>query len=189
MFRRWQKGDPITAEKLNEMFQSTLDAIIGGADIEAKRIGNNVVINLAQQAKGVEEHNPFIKVVSVGDDSIEGVLYNPYTSYTSTDQRYCFKPYSLRRTPFDGTTVTYLDGTAIAYTYFTGSDSYRKRIATNVSTSESIIEVITPDYYADEILRIHRGNWGTTNPDTTASDILIWEDMNIGAKAWAKEPS
>ncbi len=189
-FTHWNANEPITANRLNEMLRQTQQQIVAGTGIGINKIGDQVVISVLPLGMGTESINPFVKVVDVYDDSILVAPFDPASSYTSAYQAKTYKPYALRRSPFDGSTITYIDGTAIAYTYSTGSDSYRKRTATNIATSQSITEVITPDYYVGEILRIHLGNWGTTDPySTEIEDRMRYEDMNIGAKAWAKEPS
>jgi len=113
------------------------------------------------------------RIVSVGDDYL---VCNPYDAAgnPTTAVVYVMRPYSIRRTPFDGLTV---GGVSYAYS------SNVRRVAT-----AAVIETqyITPDLNDGDVIYAVRLKesfpltiGGTTN----------WHDLNVDAREWAHLPN
>lgn len=114
------------------------------------------------------------------------------------DPIYVAKPYLLRRQPFDlnGPDGEPLTRKGVDYFYFSAS----RRNATG--PAGTISEVITPSYSSesgssttgqDQIVAMFMPNGvpgennGTTITYPNAQDTIVWLDINVDGRAWAKE--
>jgi hypothetical protein len=116
------------------------------------------------------------KIVSQSDDYLTCTRYNPLDPAKTGESTIVAKPYIMRKTPFHGETITYLDGEEITYDY-SGPSS---RTATN-QDAYSEDEQITPSYFAGDIIMAIQG--GTEVNDGDGNQIF-WTDLGIG-RAWA----
>lgn len=112
-------------------------------------------------------------VIAVGTDWL---TCNPYKGDDSIDTatvNYVMKPWTLRRTPFDGVT----DGAGISYTY-TGNAARTAMRGTITETQQ-----ITPDYSAGDIV------YAVTTKESFSVSMgevtTRFMDVNCDGRAWA----
>jgi hypothetical protein len=111
-----------------------------------------------------------VNVVEQGGDWLKVLTWNGADE--GTDLIYVAKPYLLRRSR-----ATWY---GITYTYTTDSE----RTATKGVDTET--QVIVPAYVADDVLYIVRPYGGTDTVDDDDQPI-VWLDLNVDGRAWAKE--
>ena len=110
-----------------------------------------------------------VNVVEQGGDWLKVLTWNGADE--GTDLIYVAKPYLLRRslTSWNGITFTY--------------SSNFERTATKGGDTED--QVMVPAYVADDILYIVRPYGGTDTVDPVGQPI-VWVDLNVDGRAWAK---
>ena len=110
-----------------------------------------------------------VNVVEQGDDWIKVLTWNGASE--GTDPIYVAKPYLLRRSlaSWNGLTFTY--------------SSNFERTATKGGDTED--QVIVPAYVPDDILYVVRPYGGTDTVDADDQPI-VWLDLNVDGRAWAK---
>lgn len=91
-----------------------------------------------------------------------------------TEEYYVVKPYTLRRSPFEGKTVN-----GFSYTYTTDTE----RVSTKISDSSTETQLVTQDYFVGAEIEVKRGAAITVETDITT----ILRDANDDSRAWAKE--
>ncbi len=113
------------------------------------------------------------RVVNVGDDYLDCNPYRSDGTVNSSSHVYLMKPYSLRRTPFDGTGP---DTGGVSYVY--SSDVARVGTLSTITESQRI----TPDYNDGDIVY---GELGAEAFTLTNGKTTRWVDVNRDARAWA----
>ena len=176
---KFESGKPIMARDLNALSGDSLRDVVLGPGMSA--VLQHGVLMMRRQEDLFFRKSPviFAQVVAAYGDYLECTYYDPVADVAGATV-YIAKPFMLRQTPFDGETITYLDGSSITYAYTT----QRERAADDGVDSET--QVMTPDYYVGEVIRATRGNTGVVDGDTKR---LGWEDMNTCGRFWAKEAS
>ena len=162
----WRRGDKLERDKLNQ---------------PGKAI-NRILLDIAgpRQKESAGRVPPpqirLMKIQSIDDDFLICRTWNG-TTLGPTDIKVA-KPYMLRKTPFDGETRA-----GITYTY----TSVGTRTADDQTETED--QVIVPSYLAnDEIIAILGTKGGTNTTDGEEDPKKInWLDLNVDARAWAKE--
>lgn len=168
---------------------------------EAKRVSEQLktlrrdVEGLLKRAKqgqqGSAEHYRYkhFRVMSVEDDYLVCRIYLQASDETRPDDIAVAKPYGLRKTPFDGETIEYTDGTTLSYSY----TSQRERTATDTSDSSTETQVVAPDYFTSEpagqdgtVILAVAGHTGMTD---NGGDPILWTDINNDVRGWVKESS
>ena len=117
------------------------------------------------------------QVVAAQNDYLECKIYDE-VSATAGVTIFVAKPWMLRRTPFHGATITYLNGQSITYTYV----SQRERTANDGATSET--QVMTPDYYVGEVIDVIEKRTNVALPDGSKATL---QDRNTCGRFWAQE--
>lgn len=180
--KRWHRGESITVSRLNEIQKKTDRPIRSSGTMQTIAGITYVGQDFAQSSP----HNIVIarfRVKSLQNDYLVCRRYSPAVGtaveVAGTVNIYVAKPYELRRTPFDGKTITY-GSQIITYTY---SDECT-RIATDGDDTET--QVMTPLYFVDcEILAVMNISGGT---GLAVSDVpVMWEDLNTAGRFWARE--
>lgn len=114
------------------------------------------------------------KLVSVQTDYL---VCNEWDGTTQGDGEYKIAlPWMLRQTPFDGQTRN-----GITYTYASASE----RTADDGSNTET--QVIVPSYVAGDVIYGMKEIRGGTDTEDEAGDTVGWLDLNIDARAWARQ--
>ena len=150
----------------------------------AERIGD-VVRTVERQSPGVPGRSRQVArtlvakfvVDSVSNDWLMCRRYYPTDNVQPEELIHVAKPFELRRTPFDGLEVVYVNGQAITYTYV----DQRERSATDGVDTET--QVMTPDYWAN-------GEITAVSIDTgllDGTEQIRWEDQNGAGRHWATE--
>lgn len=107
---------------------------------------------------------------------------------TGEDDVKVAKPYSLRRTPWSGTTVriVYLN-ILVTYAYDPMLITSDKRTATIQATGEEFTEIVIPQYRpgtGEIMLAAHVGLDPMISPEWDVQ----WADLNVAGRAWAVMP-
>lgn len=159
---RWQPGETITAQKLNEP-PDRLNELAGGVR-PPTQLGRDTLA--ADVAAGV--HTKRLRFKSHGgDDYLTCVEWDGTTEGNTV---YVAKPYTLRASLAERADITY------AYT------NAALRLASDNGNSEW--EVINPAYEVDDALWAIGAETGAVGP---ADEALSWLDMNTDGRAWAKQ--
>lgn len=180
-FKRGAHSSPDRlARRLNEIeAHSIFKSIIGGKGVNIRTVNNKLVVELTENRS-----NPYpakvarFRVKSEHDDYLICRAFSPAVGESGIEVEGTVdiniaKPYILRRTPFDGKTITY-QSQEVSYSY-TGSN---RRTAT--SDDEEEAQVIVPEYFADDEILAVCGICGLTGQ----ADIF-WEDLNTAGRMWA----
>lgn len=118
------------------------------------------------------EGNKQLRVKEIKDDYLICHYYN--NDIEESTDIYVLKPWTLRRTPFDGQTVN-----GISYAY---SDN-----STRVATKDTIVETqyITPDYNIDDIIYAERAN---IEVDIGGGILATLVDNGADGRSWMFKP-
>ncbi len=156
-------------EALENADSSSTTQVVQQARIPKFVAGDNVTItqtaarvNIAALLESGSSLEAFEVVAEYGD-------YLECLNGTATV--YVAKPWMLRRSPFDGLTVN-----GVSYEY----SAVNTRTASNDDDSET--QVITPDYFAGEVILVVGRSTGIT---TDAGLSIEWEDVNTAGRCWA----
>jgi len=170
--RRWKRGDPLTADHLNE----ASDAVAAiQQQIQAPRV---VETSIVPEALEVQR---FVVVTEYGDYFSARKQGGSTSSDVSTEPTvFIAKPYLCRRTPFDGETRN-----GISYAY--SSDT--ERVATDTD-SDTETQQIVPSYVAGDVIfaaQNFKGGTGVWTAPTNSDPVeVLWLDLNLDGRAWAK---
>ena len=172
-----------TKESISEVQRITPDYYIGEELLCIKRnsfwqdvnsAGREWVADTEEEEEegGIGSRHKTVVVTAINDNTIEYEIGDPSAPVTAA----AYRPYLLRKLPFDGETV---DG--ITYTY-SGFGETQERSATDGSDTET--QVVTPPYYiGEEIIVaefISRELVGDSYVRTA-----FWIDLNSGGRCWA----
>ena len=122
------------------------------------------------------------KIVSIQDDYITCQTWDGTTQ--GTDNVLLAKPYRLRKTPWDGVTVTYdFNGTtySILYTYL-ATPGFRTAQVTTGGNQTTENQAIIPIYQVGDIVYGSNPEGGT---ETFVGSEITGLDINVDARAWA----
>lgn len=151
----------------------------------AERIGD-VVREVERQSPGVPARSRQIArtliakfvVVAVLNDYLSCRRLYPTDGTEGNEDVAVAKPFELRRTPFDGEQIVYINGQAITYVYV----DQRERSATDRVDTET--QVMKPDYWIGcEITAVSIDTGIVDNEDIP----IRWEDQNTAGRHWATE--
>lgn len=166
VFRRVDRGEKILArdhnmivDGFNRLF-SGVDAPTQGAN-QQDSVGNRLIARFLIEA--------------IEGDYLEGILWDGFTAPTSATPRiHVARPFLLR------TSLSSHGDVDFDYT-----DNVTRTASASGEDDET--QVIVPSYEIDDQLIIMRGINGETGVITGAGSVAEWIDMNIDARAWAKE--
>jgi hypothetical protein len=165
--KTWRPGEPVDHRFLNQTNRA----------VESLRHGVNPPKQLS--GKGAATGAAMFQLVSVHGDYVLAAEFDGVTAGTLSIP--VAKPWLLRRTPFDGESR---DG--ITYTY--GGSASREGV--DDDTSETETQLVVPSYVVGDVLfaiRTLRGTGVTWSPVAGVTDPVLWLDLNIDARAWAKD--
>lgn len=169
-------GDPLYAAWLNQLRDAVLAEIVGDGDVVVRRAGSRLTVGLARRIPGVQGAivAQFV-VASVGDDHLVCRTWDG--SNQGDADVLVAKPWLLRKTPFHGLTLN-----GKTYIYDSGT-------ARNVDDgNEDEDQVIIPSYTdpSGAVIYAVRGVVGGTGV-VVESDPVVWLDLNVDGRAWAKK--
>jgi hypothetical protein len=174
-------GSRSAREKLNAIRESvSVTENIRGDEkyIAVRRDSSGVTISLNVDAVRplIPRDGPPLKqaiIVSVGNDVLTCNYIFPDKNGNPTPgdaEILVLKPWTLRRTPFDGLTVN-----GVAYTY---SNAYTRSATPTGGSAET--QKITPDYFEDAIIYVAHINEASVAG--VSGDVI---DVNVDGRAWA----
>lgn len=114
----------------------------------------------------INQRDNLLKIVEVQADTLKCETINTSTEFI------VMKPWSLRRSVFDGETRN-----GLTYTYV---DDVTRDVTDGTITER---QIITPDYAVDDVIVIHKMN----EPTTVDATARWFEDKNVDSRAWAVE--
>lgn len=177
----WSRGTVIEAQDLDRIVSALAKHIVGGDGIIIRRDGVNTIISAARRPlAGVGVTGgaavSWAMVTGLEDDYVTCVEYSPDSTSTGGASLNVAKPYHLRRTPFDGETVTYLTGSELIYTYDATNPEYKRTAENALGYVET--QQITPSYFSGEVLTIAETVTGVTGVE--------WLDISSFSKFWGR---
>ena len=157
--REFKAGETLSARSLNRLVSGVVRARPGIVSPAQIPVAQGGVI---LQVNVVEQGGDWLKV-RTWDGTIEGTV-----------DLYVAKPYLLRRSlaSWNGLTFTY-------------TSNYEREATDGVDSED---QVIVPAYVVDDILYIVRPVGGTDTVDA-ADNPILWLDLNVDGRAWAKVTS
>ena len=195
--RRFEPGRAVTAKQLEGLRRKSIESAEAGKDIQIEEVGNRQVISLVRERiLGVTFER--FKIIEVKKDHLHCNLHNATheeaeaSPAQNTTLIFVAKPFQLRKTPFDGETIEYVNGQSITYTY--EADAFgRAREADDGTDTED--QAMTPDYFVGEELLAMFVETGlktnaTEDPPAAGATFveqrIFWEDLNTCGRFWAK---
>lgn len=169
LHRRVEKGGRIYARDRN-MIGEALNRLNSGVGTTAQRPNLQDTVGARLIAR--------FRIEAIEGDYLEGILWDGFTEPDldpePTPRIQVARPFMLR------TSLTSHGGVTFAYT-----DNVT-RVA-SASGLDDETQVIVPSYELDDELLIMRGINGDTGVIGEGSTVIEWIDMNIDARAWAKQ--
>jgi len=153
-----------------------------GYRIRGTGTGTTLDISIPKVEAGIAASIQQYRITAIFDDYLEARTWNG-TSQGSAVK--IAKPWRLRKTGWDGVTVTYdFNGTSVPlrYAYSSVRPGYRTATHTTLLTVEN--QAIIPVYSLNDILYATEPTGGTLV--TVAAVALTWLDLNVDARAWAR---
>lgn len=186
---RWKRGQAITASALNSgtvrglqngnmPSQGADRVVLGGGVAEHQKNKPEQSGSAAQPVPISSDWIRWAQIVSIDEDYLVCNFYNIADGTTGGSINVA-KPYLLQQTPFDGATITYLNGNQVTYTKDPSAPSYKREH--NLIGVDSADYEITPNYYIGELVRVI---YGPTNVSVSGSRVY-WEEMGYG-RYWAE---
>lgn len=158
-----------------------------GLNTRLKHTSRGTIINTQAPAPEVQEGDSIVatqyKVTAIADDYIEAKTWDG-TNLGSAAVKIA-KPWRLRKTGWDGVTVTYsFNGGSIPirYAYNAALPGYRSAFLVNQNQTTS--QAIIPVYSVGDIIYATEPEGGTF---ATVNGVdLTWLDLNVDAREWAR---
>jgi len=149
-----------------------------GYRIRGTGTGTTLDISMPKVEAGIAASIEQYRITAIFDDYLEARTWNGTTQGSTTIK--IAKPWRLRKTGWDGVTVTYdFNGAAtpIRYTYAARA-GYRSALNTATNATEN--QAIIPVYSVNDIL------YATEPTGGTLVTVATWLDLNVDARAWAR---
>jgi|JI9StandDraft_2_1071091.scaffolds.fasta_scaffold279821_2 hypothetical protein len=167
--KSWRRGQSLTAKRLDEP-GAALRQILRG--VASPRQIDPAGASLASEVRR-------FKITEVAHDYLQCVTWDGVTEGAVT---YVAKPFLLRASALERE----FSGGTLEFSNITTSGG--ERTATLGATVEN--QVVVPEYFAgDEITAIRnvKGKTGVTREEAGETKDIEWLDLNLDARAWAKE--
>jgi hypothetical protein len=165
------KGEAVSAAKLNRIVDAIARRMVGGRDIRVTAHGNQIIIGGGPRFQEFQIVGIQMRVKSVQGDYLTCRALDAQ-GVEDTGDVLVLKPWTLRRTPFEGKTVA-----GVAYTY----NSNIERIA-NPAT-DNITYQVTPDYWTNSVILVEYQN---VTEEVTAGEFTRLVDKNVDGRTWAQ---
>ena len=182
-YRPARRGQPmntaLSAKNINENLVRGPQrgmAVSGNADLRRFQDGLSVDLPDSGGVAGASNYFRWAQIISVSEDYLVCKAYNVIAGTTAGDNFNVAKPYLLQQYPFNGESITYIDGETITYTKDATDPEY-KRNHNNGTTSADFI--ITPNYFVGEQILIMKV------PTYINGTIYNWVELAMG-RYWAE---
>ena len=167
---KFQSGEYLSAAKLNEVVNMIIQRVVAGRGIIVKSFGSQIVIEAKEEFRPLLPPLHQMVVKSDEGDYLKCRRLDALED-EGTQDIYVWKPWTLRKTPFNNKTVN-----GISYVY---SENWA-RVASKDSDEED--QLITPDYWVNCVIFVAKMNISVE----VANDIFCqWIDANVDGRAWA----
>lgn len=183
--QKFQRGKPLKAETLGRNNRGVMRGINPGPGATQRTMGDRVLNDPNARAQFQTPQCAMFRVaqlVEVYDDYLVCQMYSPVQGdVRSADTVNVAKEYNLRRTPFDGFTIAYLDGSNITYTYDAVTPEIKREHDDGVDAADYLV---TPTWFIGEeivIIPIENG------VDIGDGVYLHWMELP-GQRHWAEVP-
>ena len=178
-YKPMRRGDSLTAKGVNQnIVGGSMRGVKLSGDVDKRQFKGGYSLDMPERG-GISPWSAFMKwaeIVSVQEDYLTCKNYGTVTGDSSGSNFLVAKPFLLQQTPFDGQTITYIDGDEITYTADATDPEYKRN---HDDGSDSADFVITPNYFIGEpifILRI---------PTLAGSTTTDWVELGMG-RYWAR---
>jgi hypothetical protein len=165
----FRKGDRLLADDLNKLAQAIIERLTGGNGVSVSSFLRSAVVTAEKIVVPPVELTQ-VEVQSQEDDYLKCRTLDA-SGNTGPNDIYVMKPWTLRRSPFDGQTV---NGVSYAYA------SHWSRTADGEES-----QLITQDYFAGAVIYVMNMNI-SIEVETGIFTRMI--DVNADARAWAVPP-
>lgn len=181
----WRDMSAADLNYLAQQVRKSLNLSVGPG-LHLRHTGDAMHLNLATrfapQSAGAEAPGTFFayfKVASPADwyqhRDGDAILAHPWDGTTEGEDAITIaKPHKIRRTPFDQTGLH----NGIKYEYALPTLMSRKSIKGEGEAEVRLTFVVTPSYYAGEIIEARRG--------PTLLDDVVWQDTTV--RTWGLHP-
>ena len=167
---KFQSGEYLSAAKLNEVVNMIIQRVVAGRGIIVKSFGRQIVIETKEEFRPL--HPPLHQMVVKSDEGDYLICRRlDALEDEGTQDIYVWKPWTLRRTPFDNKTVN-----GISYV---NTENWA-RTATLDPDEED--QLITPDYWVDCVIFVAKMN---ISVEVEEDNFCQWIDANVDGRAWA----
>ena len=178
-YKPMRRGDSLYAKDVNQnIVGGSMRGVKLSGDVDKRQFNNGYSLNFPEGG-GISPWSAYFKwaeVQSIGEDSLTCKNYSSVAGADSGSSFTVAKPFLLQQTPFNGQTITYVDGDDITYTKDATNPTYKRN---HDDGSDSADFVITPNYYVGEVLLIMRV------PTLAGGVVCDWMECGMG-RYWAR---
>lgn len=168
---------------------STITAVSNAAAVDLSEVEGNIrklqtgIDDLWRYIRGLRFGSTLrlARIYTVQDDYLVCKLYNEFSDVESSQNVNVAKPFELRKSEFDGKTITYdADGT-VTYTY-----SGRSQRSANYGGGNIYTEKLVPDYAEDVDVRERILVVAGTTDVLVSGSPCLWTDINTSGRGWVR---
>lgn len=178
--RKFTQGHPKTVRAVNEnnrgFVQGGFDP---GAGVNKRTMGGQALNDpsvLRRDAAPVSKVTRRAKINSSDGDVLLVQFFDNGDGSLTGAEFPAAKPYLLRRTPFDGETISYINGDSITYTY---TNDYTR---THDDGTDSADFTVYPTWFVGEVVKLEQVNTGILYN----SSPVVWEVVDTSARQWTE---
>lgn len=173
-----RKGQTLTAKGLDSNIVKGPQrgmAVSGNADLRRFQDGLSVDLPDSGGVAGASNYIRWAQIESVSEDYLTCKQFDVRAGTTTGQSFAVAKPWLLMQSPFDGESVTYIDGETITYTKDATDPEYKRNHNDGVTSADFIV---TPNWYVGErIMIIKAGAYAN-------STFYSWVELALG-RYWA----
>lgn len=149
-------GTALTADKLNRTLgQGVARSVQVSGPVSGRRFPDSVAFDIKREGNytGHSVIHRWAVVDDVFEDYLQCSFYDIATGLDRGNTVYVAKPFHLQQTPWDGVTVTYIDGEEITYTKDATNPEYLRN---HDNGTDSADFAVTPNWFIGEPIVIVR---------------------------------
>lgn len=195
---RIDRSDRISASQLNEWISHTDGSFMGGSGSNRRSVDERTIISTSDVSRrdalhqtgpesGIVDYCYCLRNVPEYDDYLKTRWFTQdlpsAAAQPTANDILVAKPYFLRRSTFDGQTITYADGVEVSYHYL-APQIRLAYVGDTLGAGRPYLEGVCPLYGVEHLIRVAR-MVGGTGVIEEGGDHLIYEDRNIIGRTWA----
>jgi hypothetical protein len=172
------KGQAVTANSTNANARAVQRGQTYSGNVNRRNFQEGVAVDFPQNGSvaGSSVYFRWAVVEAVYADYLECKLYNPVAGSTSGATFAVAKPFLLQQTPFDGETITYIDGESVTYTADGTDPEYKRNHDNGIMAADF---VVTPNWFIGEQIIIMQ------MPVLVNGTLYNWVELAMG-RYWAE---